>query len=340
MRKLNVLIAGSTGYIGIQLVKLLVNHKNIKIKFLCGSSSVGKNIEYFDKSLKNKKLPKIVKFNKKFLKHVDIIFTALPNGQAQSLSNLLLKNNILIDLSADFRLSKAKEYLKWYGAKHNSVGNINKSIYALPEISKKIIKKYKIISCPGCYPTSILLPLIPILKRKLVDKKNIIIDSKSGYSGAGRGVHKKYKNKNLYESLSAYGVGFHRHNSEIEQELNKHSKGNVTFNFTPHLSPMFKGILSTIYVNINSKNTVSKIRNYLSSYYKNDKFIKILKVNSLISTNDVINTNNCYISVCKTQYRNKIIILSAIDNLIKGGAGQGVQNMNILYDFKYNEGLK
>ena len=340
MRKLNVLIAGSTGYIGIQLVKLLVNHKNIKIKFLCGSSSVGKNIEYFDKSLKNKKLPKILKFNKKFLKHVDIIFTALPNGQAQSLSNLLHKNNILIDLSADFRLSKAKEYLKWYGAKHNSVGNINKSIYALPEISKKIIKKYKIISCPGCYPTSILLPLIPILKRKLVDKKNIIIDSKSGYSGAGRGVHKKYKNKNLYESLSAYGVGFHRHNSEIEQELNKHSKGNVTFNFTPHLSPMFKGILSTIYVNINSKNNVSKIRNYLSSYYKNDKFIKILKVNSLISTNDVINTNNCYISVCKTQYRNKIIILSAIDNLIKGGAGQGVQNMNILYDFKYNEGLK
>ena len=340
MRKLNVLIAGSTGYIGIQLVKLLVNHKNIKIKYLCGSSSVGKNIEYFDISLKNKKLPKIVKFNKKYLKYVDIIFTALPNGQAQKLSNLLNKNNILIDLSADFRLTKAKEYFKWYGIKHNSVGNINKSIYALPEISKKTIKNYKIISCPGCYPTSILLPLIPILKRRLVDSKNIIIDSKSGYSGAGRGVHKKYKNKNLYESLSAYGVGFHRHNSEIEQELNKHSKSNVTFNFTPHLSPMFKGILSTIYVNINSKNTVSKIRNYLSSYYKNDKFIKILKVNSLISTNDVINTNNCYISVCKTQYRNKIIILSAIDNLIKGGAGQGVQNMNILYDFKYNEGLK
>ena len=152
--------------------------------------------------------------------------------------------------------------------------------------------------------------MIPILKRKLIDNKNIIIDSKSGYSGAGRGVHKKYKNKNLYESLSAYGVGFHRHNSEIEQELNKHSKGNVTFNFTPHLSPMFKGILSTIYVNINSKNSFIKIRNYLSSYYKNDKFIKILKVNSLISTNDVINTNNCYISVCKTKYKNKIIILS------------------------------
>ena len=146
MRKLNVLIAGSTGYIGIQLVKLLVNHKNIKIKYLCGSSSVGKNIEYFDISLKNKKLPKIVKFNKKYLKYVDIIFTALPNGQAQSLSNLLNKNNILIDLSADFRLTKAKEYFKWYGIKHNSVGNIDKSIYALPEISKKNIKNYKVYS--------------------------------------------------------------------------------------------------------------------------------------------------------------------------------------------------
>ena len=340
MRKLNVLIAGSTGYIGVQLVKLLNKHKNIKIKFLCGSSSVGKNISYFDKSLLNKKLPKIVKFNKNFLKNVDVVFAALPNGEAQKLSNLLLKNNILIDLSADFRLSKAKDYLKWYGIKHNSIKNIKKSIYALPEISKKVIKKYKIISCPGCYPTSILLPLIPILKSKLINNKNIVIDSKSGYSGAGRGVHKKYKNKNLYESLSAYGVGFHRHNAEIEQELNKHSKSKVIFNFTPHLSPMFKGILSTIYLNIHSKYSVSKIRNILSSYYKNDKFIKILKVNSLISTNDVINTNNCFISVCKTQYKNKIIILSAIDNLIKGGAGQGVQNMNTLYNFKYNEGLR
>ena len=340
MSKLNVLIFGATGYIGIQLVKLLLNHKNIKIKYLCGSSSIGKNISYYDANLKKRKLPKIIKFKKKFLKDIDIVFTALPNGEAQKISNLLLKQNTLIDLSADFRLNKANSYLKWYKIKHSSVNNIKKSIYALPEIKRKLIKRYEIISCPGCYPTSILLPLIPILKKKLIHTKNIIIDSKSGYSGAGRGVHKKYKNKNLYESLSAYGVGFHRHNSEIEQELNKHSKGNVTFNFTPHLSPMFKGILSTIYVNIDSKNSVSKIRNYLSSYYKNDKFIKILKVDSLISTNDVINTNNCYISVCKTQYKNKIIILSAIVNLIKGGAGQGVQNMNILYDFKYNEGLK
>ncbi len=340
MLKLNILIAGSTGYIGIQLIKLLLKHKNVKIKYLCGNSSVGKNISYFDKSLSKKNLPKIQKFNKKFLKNVELIFTALPNGEAQKMSNLLLKKNKLIDLSADFRLSKVKEYLNWYKIKHNSPKNIKKSIYALPEISKNNIKKYKIIACPGCYPTSILLPLIPLIRKKLIKNKQIIIDSKSGYSGAGRGVHKKYKNKNLYESLSAYGVGFHRHNSEIEQELNKYSRNKVIFNFTPHLTPMFRGILTTMYLNLESKSSVLKVHKYLSTFYKKDKFVKILKINSLISTNDVVNTNYCYVSVCKTKYKDKIIILSAIDNLIKGGAGQGVQNMNILFNFKHEEGLR
>ena len=226
---LNALIAGSTGYIGIQLVKLLLKHKNINIKYLCGNSSKGKAIYYFDKSLKNKKLPKITRFQKNYLNEVDVVFTALPNGEAQNISNKLSSKNILIDLSADFRLKKASEYLKWYKINHKSKSNIKNSIYALPEIKKKIIKKYKIISCPGCYPTSILLPLIPLIKKKMIVLSNVIIDSKSGYSGAGRDVHKKYINKNLYESLSAYGVGFHKHNSEIQQELNSVSKKNVDF---------------------------------------------------------------------------------------------------------------
>ena len=191
MRKLNVLIAGSTGYIGVQLVKLLSNHQNINIKYLCGNSSVGKNISFFDKDLKNKKLPRIVKFNKSFLKEVDIIFTALPNGEAQSLSKHLLPNNKLIDLAADFRLNDPNEYKKWYKINHQAKNNISNSIYALPEVNKKYLKNYKIIACPGCYPTSILLPLIPLLKKNIILEKNIVIDSKSGFSGAGRGVHKK-----------------------------------------------------------------------------------------------------------------------------------------------------
>ena len=339
MSKLNVLIAGSTGYIGIQLIKLLLKHNNINIKYLCGSSSVGKSISNYDKTVKNYKLPKIKKFSFKYLNNIDVVFTALPNGEAQKISNSLLPNNILIDLSADFRLSKAKDYLKWYKIKHKSIKNIKNSIYALPEISKNNIKKYKIISCPGCYPTSALLPLIPLIKKKLIKFKNIIIDSKSGYSGAGRDVHKKYKNKNLYESLSAYGVGNHRHNSEIEQELTKYSKTKISFSFTPHLSPMFRGILSTIYVDINSNSSLTKITNELVKYYKKDHFIKILKSNTFLSTNNVINTNYCQISVCNSKLKNKLIILSAIDNLIKGGAGQAVQNLNNYYNFNIKKGL-
>jgi len=208
MNKLSVLVAGSTGYIGIELVKLLSQHKNISIKYLCGKSSVGKKISFFDKKIKSKKLPKIIKFNKNLLKNVDIIFTALPNGEAQEISKYLTKKNTLIDLAADFRLEKPKLYFKWYNQKHRAISNIKKSIYALPELSGSQVKKYKIISCPGCYPTSILIPLIPLIKKDLINLNNIIIDSKSGYSGAGRGVHKKYAKKNLYESLSAYGVGF------------------------------------------------------------------------------------------------------------------------------------
>ena len=340
MPKLNALIAGSTGYIGIQLIKLLVKHRYINIKYLCGNTSVGKKISFFDKTLKNKKLPKIIRFDKKFLNNVDIIFTALPNGEAQVISNNLKKGKILIDLAADFRLKKSLDYLKWYKQKHKSKRNIKKSIYALPEILDKNIKKYDIISCPGCYPTSILLPLIPLIQKRLINLNNIIIDSKSGYSGAGRTVHKKYKNKNLYESLSAYGVGFHRHNIEIEQEIKIHTKSKFNFTFTPHMTPMFRGILSTIYLDLKPGISINRAYNTLKKFHKKNKFVKILNIDSLLSTNDVINTNNCYISFCKTKYKNKIIILSAIDNLIKGGAGQAVQNVNLKFDFKDDEGLR
>ena len=339
MNMINVLIAGATGYIGIQLTKILTKHKNVKIKHLCGNSSVGKKISYFDKSLNNKKLPKIIKFNKKLLTDIDAIFTALPDGETQKISKLLLKKNILIDLSADFRLRKASDFLKWYNNKHQAKNMIKKSIYALPEINKNLIKKYSIISCPGCYPTSILLPLIPLINKNLINNKNIIIDSKSGYSGAGRAVHKKYKDKNLYESLSAYGLASHRHNSEIQQELDLNTGKKNKFQFTPHLTPMFRGILSTIYLELNKGVTQNMIISYLNKHYKNQPFIKIAKADTFLSTNDVINTNNCIISVCKSKYKNKIILLSSIDNLIKGGAGQAVQNMNIFYDFNEREGL-
>ena len=340
MNRLNVLVAGSTGYIGVQLIKLLCKHKFIKIKYLCGNSSIGKQLYYYDKKLKKYNLPKIVKVDYKYFKEVDVIFTALPNGQSQIIANNLNKRNILIDLSADFRIKNVNIYKKFYKIKHKSKKLLNKSVYGLSELYEKQIKKSRIIACPGCYPTSILLPLIPLIKTKSINTKNIIIDSKSGYSGAGRGVHKKYKHKNLYESLSAYGVGFHRHNSEIDQELKNYTNLETNFTFTPHLTPMFRGILSTIYVDLKSEYSIDKVIRILKNFHKKNTFVKISKMNTLISTNDVINTNNCYISICKTKYKNKIIILSAIDNLIKGGAGQAIQNMNLKFGFNNNEGLK
>ena len=339
MPKLNVLIAGSTGYIGIQLIKLLVKHPNINIKYLCGDSSVGKSITFYEKSLKKFRLPKIIKFNKKLINQIDIIFTALPNGEAQIISKDLNNKTVLIDLAADFRLEKASEYLKWYKLKHKAIQNIKKSIYALPEITGNKVKNFNIIACPGCYPTSIILPLLPLIKKNLIKSNNIIIDSKSGFSGAGRSVHKKYRNKNLYESLSVYGISSHRHNSEIEQILKKYTSKDLEFTFTPHLTPMFRGILSTIYIDLTKFSSVNKLNSELKRFYKDHPFVKVKDQNTMISTNDVIGSNDCFISVCKTKEKNKAIIISAIDNLIKGGAGQAVQNLNIKYNFPISRGL-
>ncbi len=339
MSKINVLIAGATGYLGIELIKILIKHKKIKIKYLCGYSSIGKNITYFDKSIKYK-LPKISKVTKSKINECEIIFCALPNGEAQLISNKLNKDNILIDLSGDFRLNSSKEYFKWYKQKHKSVHNIKNSVYLLPELSKLKLSNYQIISCPGCYPTSILLPLVPLIKNKLIKTNNIIIDSKSGYSGAGRGVHKKFKDKNLYESLSAYGISLHRHNPEILQVLNKYSNKKIRFNFSPHLTPMFRGILSTIYIDLNKNINQNMVINVLRRYYKGKTFIKVANKDTLLSTNEVIGTNKCIISVCKSKYKDKIILLSVIDNLIKGGSGQAVQNMNLRLGFKEREGIQ
>ena len=340
MKKLNVLVAGSTGYIGVQLVKLLCKHKYIKIKYLCGNSSIGKKINYYDKELGKYNLPKIIRINYKYFKNVDVIFTALPNGKSQIIANNLYKKNILIDLSADFRIKKANIYNEFYKIKHKSKKFLNESVYGLSELNEKKIRSSRIIACPGCYPTSIIIPLLPLLKKNLLKKNKVIIDSKSGYSGAGRSILKDAKKINLFETLKAYGIPNHRHNAEINQELTFFSK-KVKFYFVPHILPMFRGILSTIYIEKNNDNiSTDKILNYLKKFYKKQKFIRIYKKNTLIGTKNVINTNYCDISVCETNDKKKLVILSAIDNLIKGGAGQAIQNFNIRFGFNTDEGLK
>jgi len=335
---LKIAIAGATGYVGIQLIKILIKHPKVEIVYLCAKKSLGKKINYFDKTIK-KKLPKITNVNKIQWNKINVIFTALPNGEAQKIAKLLPKNIKLIDLSADFRLKNFIDYKKWYGKKHICRNLIKKSNYSITELSRKNIPNYKIISCPGCYPTSALIPLAPLIKKKMINTNNIIIDSKSGYSGAGKNLHKKFKFKNLFNSVSAYGVGRHRHVAEINQELSTIGRKKINVFFTPHLIPMFRGILSTIYIEINKSCSAKKIYNLLIKYNRKNKFVKIAKFNTHIGTGEVLNTNYCKISVCKSVKRNRVIIISVIDNLIKGASGQAVQNMNVAYNFKESTSL-
>ncbi len=340
LNKINIAIAGATGYVGLDLVFLLSKHPNIKINYLCAQKSVGKKINTIDTRIK-KKLPMISDLKKVKWENVDLLFLSLPNGEAQKTINSLFKYTHLkfIDLSADFRITNVNEYKYWYKIKHSSPKLIKESIYSISEFVKKEIKKYRIISNPGCYPTSIQLPLVPLIKKKLIKLNDIIIDSKSGYSGAGKNYKKKFKHKDFYNSVYAYSTSKHRHMSELDQEFNKLLNKKINYTFNPHLLPTFRGIISSIYLELPSNSNISKIHKELKIFYKKNIFIKILKINTPIGTGNVLNTNNCEISVCKTRNKNKIIILSSIDNLIKGASGQAVQNMNLIYDFKENSGL-
>tara|TARA_A100001015_G_scaffold319663_1_gene443290 strand:+ start:1180 stop:2211 length:1032 start_codon:yes stop_codon:yes gene_type:complete len=338
---INVVVAGATGFVGLDLVYLLSKHPNIKITNLCAQKNIGKKINKFDKRIK-KKLPKISKIKSVNWNKIDLLFLSLPNGEAQKLIKKLYykyTNLRFIDLSADFRIENSIKYKNSYNMKHKAKKLIKKSIYSVSELKKNKINNFRIIANPGCYPTSIQIPLIPLLKKKLINNKNITIDSKSGYSGAGKNYKSKFKFKNFYLATYAYGVKSHRHISEIDQEFKKISK-NVLYTFNPHLIPSFRGILSSIYINKKKNVTLNKIVNTLRLFYKKDHFINIYKPNAELGTGNVIGTNNCNISICQTRFKNKIVIFSAIDNLIKGAAGQAIQNMNILYKFKETSGLK
>ena len=239
--KINVAVIGATGYTGLDLTLLLSVHPKVSIKYLCATKNLGKKINYFDKRIK-KKLPKISSVKKLDLNKIDLIFLSLPNGEAQKfiIKNYFKNTHIkYIDLSADFRISNIKIYENNYKIKHKAKKIIKDSIYLIPELYKKINKNIRIISNPGCYPTSIQLPLVPIIKDNLIKINDITIDSKSGYSGAGKNLKKKFTHKNLYSSIYAYNTKHHRHVCEIDQELLKLTKKKIKFSFNPYLIPKF-----------------------------------------------------------------------------------------------------
>ena len=341
IKKIKIAVIGATGYTGLDLVKLLSKHPKVSIKYLCATKNLGKKINLFDKRIR-KKLPKITSIKNIDWKKIDLVFLSLPNGEAQKIiKKTFYKYDKLkyIDLSADFRIKNLKIYKNNYGLNHKAKDLIKYSIYSIAEFTKSKIKNFRIISNPGCYPTSIQIPLVPLILKKMIKLDNIIIDSKSGYSGAGKNFEKKFTHKNLYESTFAYGIQNHRHVCEIDQEFSKHTHKKVKFTFNPHLLPTFRGILSSIYFNTNKNINSNKIRSVLKKFYGKKRFIKILNINTQIGSGDVINTNNCKISVCDTRIKGRIVIFSAIDNLIKGASGQAVQNMNLLFNFSEKLGL-
>ena len=339
--KINAAVIGATGFTGLDLVLMLSKHPKVKITNLCATKNLGKNINFFDKRIK-KKLPKISSIKTIDWKHIDLVFLSLPNGAAQKLIKKKFykyTNLKFIDLSGDFRITNPIIYKENYKAHHQAKNLIKYSIYSIPELSGKKINKFRIISNPGCYPTSVQIPLIPLIKKNLIKIHDITIDSKSGYSGAGKNLEKKFSHKNLFSSTFAYSPKLHRHICEIDQQLLKFTNKKITFSMNPHLLPTFRGILSSIYVHSKKNNSAKLLRNELIKFYRNSKFIKILKINEPLGSGNVLNTNYCEISVCETRIKNKLVIFSALDNLVKGASGQAIQNMNHLYNFPEHLGL-
>ena len=333
--KLNIAIAGATGFVGLELIKKIYSHPSVKIKYLFVKDSICENI-YENLPTEITKLPELKKINLNLINKCDVFFSSLPHSELHKVAKDISQKVIIIDLSADFRLPIINTYQKWYNTEHKSPELLNKAVYGLSEVYRGQIKNSNLIACPGCYPTSILIPLIPLFKKKDIEIKNIIADSKSGYSGAGKKIYTNNQYPNLNKNIAIYGVGNHRHIPEINFYLSLHANQNVEVLFTPHLIPTFRGILSTIYVK--SKTSIDDIYNILDKFYKNDPFIKIFK-SKMINTDQVINTNMMHISVNSSNTKDTFIISSSIDNLLKGAAGQAIQNFNIRFNFDEQLGL-
>ena len=335
-------IIGSTGYAGAELVRILTTHPNVEIVWYGSKSYIGKKyyevfanmFEIIDDSCLDDNIGELAN-------QVDVIFTATPHGYLSSLLNEEVLGKVkVVDLSADYRIKDLEVFNEWYGMEHQTSNLVEKAVYGLCEVNREKIKNKRLIANPGCYPTCSVLTVYPLLKEGLIDKDTIIIDAKSGTSGAGRGA----KRDNLYcevnENIKAYGVATHRHTPEIEEQLSNVADDEVVINFTPHLIPMNRGILVTAYANLMKKVSYEEVKAIYDKYYKEEFFIRVLEKNILPETKWVEGSNYVDINFKIDERTNRIIMIGAIDNLIKGAAGQAVQNMNILFGLNENTGLQ
>jgi N-acetyl-gamma-glutamyl-phosphate reductase len=341
--KIRIAIVGATGYSGFELLRLLSKHPQAEIKAAVGKESVGKSLsEVFPTVLD---LP-IVALDSVNFNEIDLAFFCLPHGEnaghiVELANKFLLAGAKVIDLGDTFRISDSEVFQKWHQMPHVAPQLLNEFIYGIPELHADAIKGSRCVANPGCYPTSILLPLAPLLKGNLVGKGSLVIDSKSGVSGAGRKASTPLLYVEAAENVTPYAVGrSHRHIAEIQDNLNLYSSSSmpVPFVFTPHLVPVRQGLLSTIYVPLNEGVDAQHVRSCLIEFYKASAFVRILPEGRVASMRHAIGTNLCVISVSHVE--NMAIICSAIDNLYKGSAGQAIQNMNLMFGLSETEGLQ
>ena len=341
MKKIKVGILGANGYAGYELARLLLTHPNADIAYLGSRTFKGKAYsEVYPNLYGLLDLPCDDKSLDEIAPLLDCIFTATPQGFcASAINEKVLSQSKIIDLSADFRLKDVKVYEKWYKIEHKAPHFLNESVYGLCEIHRASIKKARLVANPGCYTTCAILSLYPLIKLGIVDLNSIIIDAKSGKSGAGRNE----KLDNLFcetnENFAAYAVATHRHTPEIEAQLSLAAGKELTLQFTPHLVPMQRGILSTAYVSLNKNVNENEVREIYMEFYQNEYFVRILPQGIMPQTRFVKGTNFVDINLCFDERTKRLIIVATLDNLIKGAAGQAIQNMNLLFDFDEKTGL-
>lgn len=334
-------IIGATGYAGAELVRLLMQHKEAEIKWYGSRSYVDKKYyEVFQNMFQIVDDTCLDDNMEELSNAVDVIFTATPQGLCASLVNEdILKKVKIIDLSADFRIKDVAVYEKWYGIEHKSPQFIEEAVYGLCEINREKIRGARLIANPGCYPTCSTLSIYPLAKEGLIDMNTIIIDAKSGTSGAGRSA----KVGNLFcevnENIKAYGVATHRHTPEIEEQLSYASGEDVKINFTPHLVPMNRGILVTAYASLKKKVSYEDVKAVYDKYYAKEKFVRVLDKNVCPETRWVEGSNYVDVNFKIDERTRRIIMMGAMDNLVKGAAGQAIQNMNLLFGLDETEGL-
>ncbi len=340
-KKVSVAILGSTGFVGIELIKILSKHPNVNIVFFGTENNPDTLLKNIDTSIDLPNNPS-TKLNSNFDSSlVETVFLALPHGVSHKYVKSFSSKLQIIDLSADFRLDDIDTYKINYDGTHSVPNLLNEFIYGLPEINKNILKNKNNIAVPGCYPTSVLIPLIPLLKNNLIDSKNIVIDSKSGYSGAGKNFDiSKIKNSEDLNFFN-YNTNSHRHICEIKQELNKNIKQTeVLFSFNPHILPNFRGMMSTIYCDLLSGISKNDVINCFNDMANKNKFVNFIQNDQRADFFSIQNTNNCVLKIFDHYDNSKVIIVSLIDNLIKGAAGQAVQCFNLSQGFDESLALK